>query len=127
MAVTCTQAADSCKNGTMTTAGSAQFTAVGDTATLTPSESPSSTYTLKSDTCNKTDDPSAGGNWATFSPGKGQAGTSFTVTAQNGGTSGNPANCNAVIQDSSGQTVTIDIGVTISSIGIGERRPGGRP
>jgi hypothetical protein len=118
VAAMCTSSADSCSNGSMSNAGSVQFTAVNDTATLTPSETPSSTYTLKSDTCNPTDDPSAGGNWATFSPAAGQSGTSFTVTARNGGASGNPANCQAVFSDSSGQTVTIDIGVTVSNVGI---------
>jgi hypothetical protein len=90
---------------------------------LTPTESgPSTTFTLKSDTCNKTDDPSAGGNWATFSPGQGRRASSFTVTAQNSGTKSNPANCTAVISDSSGQTVSIDIEVTAGSIGINEKK-----
>jgi len=119
--VACNESADSCANGTMTTAGSAQFTAIGDTATLTPSETPASTYTLKSDTCNTTDDPSAGGNWATFSPGVGHSGSSFTVTAENAGANGNPAKCQAVISDAFGQTVTIDIGVTLSNIGINKQ------
>jgi hypothetical protein len=111
----------------MTTAGSIQFTAVNDTATLAPSETPTSVYTLQSDTCNKTDDPSAGGNWATFSPGKGQTGSSFTVTAKSAGTSGNPATCSAVVADSSGQAVTVNVQVTVGSVGINTKKGHGRP
>lgn len=114
----CGASADACTNGNMTTAGSVQFTATGDTARLVPAETPTSTYTLKSDTCNKTDDASAGGNWATLAPGPGTAAASFKVTAKNGGAHGNPASCKAVLSDGSGQTVTIDIGVTISNVGI---------
>lgn len=118
VAATCNAGADACANGTITTAGSVQFTATGDTATLTPGETPASTYTLKSDTCNKSDDPSAGGNWATLSPRPGSAAASFTVTAKKGGSNSTPSSCTAVLSDGSGQTVTIDIGVTVSNIGI---------
>ena len=115
----CTQAGDTCAAGTTSVAGSVQFYALGDTATLTPSESgPAATFTLSSDTCNTTDDPSAGGNWATFSPAAGQSGTAFTVTARNGGANGNPSHCTAVFADNHGQSVTIDVGVTVSNIGI---------
>jgi hypothetical protein len=85
---------------------------------MTPAESPSSTYTLQSDTCNKADDPSAGGNWATFSPGAGEAGTTFTVTAQSGGTVGNLAACSAILSDSHGRTVTVNVEVTLGTIGV---------
>jgi hypothetical protein len=81
-----------------------------------------STYALLSDTCNKTDDPSAGGDWATFAPGVGTASSSFKVTATKAGTKSNPARCNAVIRDGNGQSVTVDIEVTTGKVGIGERR-----
>lgn len=116
--VACNSKADACGGGTTTSPGSAQFTAKGDSATLTPSETPPSVYTLERDTCNKTDDPSAGGNWATIAPGPGSSAASFTVTAKNGGANGNPASCIAVISDGSGRTVTIDVGVTISNVGV---------
>ncbi|HTA38963.1 MAG TPA: hypothetical protein VK760_07805 [Candidatus Acidoferrales bacterium] len=123
--VVCTSHVDACSNGSMRTAGSVQFTALTNTATLTPHESGSTTFALLSDTCNKTDDPSAAGNWATFSPGIGQLASSITVTAVNAGTNAHPATCAAVIVDSSRQTVTIDIQVTLGSIGVNAktRRP----
>lgn len=117
--VTCNQNGDVCSNGTESTHGVAQLYALGDTASLAPSETLPTAFTLLSDTCNKTDDASAGGNWATFSPGVGQSGSTFTVTAQNAGTSLNPATCTAVITDAINQKVTIDIAVTTSGIGIG--------
>ena len=116
--ITCNTPADACTNGSATAPGSVQFTAIGDTATLTPNETPASTYTLKSDTCNKADDASARGNWATISPAAGQTGTTFTVTAQNGGTATNLAQCAAIFGDTKGQTVTVNIEVTLGSIGV---------
>jgi hypothetical protein len=120
--VACTQHTDACMNGTTTGAGSIQFTAIGDTAVLTPSESgPSTKFKLESDTCNKTDDPSAGGNWATFSPAAGRKASSFTVKAANAGVTGNPATCIAILTDASGQRVAIDVQVTLGSVGINAR------
>jgi hypothetical protein len=113
----------------MSSAGSAQFIVLNHTALFAPAESPASTYKLASDTCNLTDDPSGAGNWATFSPALGTTASAFTVTATNGGTNANPAICNAVVTDAHGQSVTINITVTASSIGINGRKihGGGRP
>lgn len=117
--VTCSQSADACANGTTTVHGSVQFYALADTAKLTPNETGKGvTFTLATDTCNKADDPSAGGNWASFSPGVGQGGASFTVTAKKGGTKSNPSKCRAVLTDNNHQSVTIDIGVTPSNVGV---------
>ncbi|HEY1975946.1 MAG TPA: hypothetical protein VGG89_05360 [Candidatus Baltobacteraceae bacterium] len=126
--VTCNQAGDVCSDGSESTNGVAQLYAIGDTASLVPSESHPSPFTLLSDTCNKTDDSSAAGNWATFSPGLGKSGSAFTVTAQNAGTSTHPATCHAVISDAIDQKVTIDIAVTTDGVGINlkthkQRRP----
>lgn len=121
VAVTCNQSVDMCSGGSTSTPGKALFTAIGDTATLTPAEvGPANTFSLLSDTCNKTDDPSAGGNWATIAPGPGQTATSFTVTAKKAGANGNPSHCAAIVVDASGEQVQIDIGVTLSSVGVGE-------
>lgn len=125
VSVVCAQSADACSNGTSTTPGSVQFTAVGDTATLTPSDpqwTNAPNFTLRSDTCNKTDDPSAGGNWATLSPSVGKSAASFTLTAQNAGTTGNTANCVATFVDGGGRTVTVNVEVTLGSIGVSGRR-----
>jgi hypothetical protein len=124
----CTQSADACSNGTLGADGSIQFTALGDTATLTPRETGwtnlpySQLFTLQSDTCNKTDDPSSGGNWATLSPAPGQSAVVFTITAENAGVTGNTANCTAVVADGTGQTVTMNVEVTLGGIGINTRR-----
>ncbi|MBV8333836.1 MAG: hypothetical protein JO192_13940 [Candidatus Eremiobacteraeota bacterium] len=120
VAVACNQSVDICHDGSTIKPGKAVFTAIGDTATLTPSEGGAASFTLLSDTCNKTDDPSAGGNWATISPGPGSSATAFTVTAKNAGKNGNESHCSAIVTDASGQQVTIDIGVTLSSVGIGK-------
>lgn len=119
MTVQCAQSTDACTNGTTSAPGSVQFTASSDTATFTPHETPATTFTLQSDTCNTTDDPSAFGNWATLSPGPGNSAQFFVATAVNG--SSNPAhlaNCTAIVKDAAGQTVTVDIQVTIGNIGI---------
>jgi hypothetical protein len=117
--VSCSQSTDACSNGTTSTSGSVQFTALGDTAVLTPHvAAPGTAFTLKSDTCNQSDDPSAGGNWATFAPGVGKTGTAFTVTAAHAGTIGNPATCSAVIADSFGRTIAISVQITLGGIGI---------
>jgi hypothetical protein len=117
--VQCAQSGDACSNGTTSSHGSVQFTAANDTATFTPHESAAGvTFKLHSDTCNTTDDPSATGNWATLSPGPGSEAQFFVATAVNASSGGNPANCTAVIKDSYGQSVTVDIQVTIGNIGI---------
>jgi hypothetical protein len=124
----CNDPVDVCTDGSFGGNGSIQFTAVGDTATLTPSEAGwtnapyAQSFTLQSDTCNPTDDPTAGGNWATLSPGVGQNAASFTLTAQNAGVTGNTANCVAVLADGTGQTVTMTVEVTLGGIGINTRR-----
>ena len=121
LGVVCAQAIDACANGTAAKAGSVQFTAKSDTATLTPSDpswSNAPNFTLKSDTCNKTDDPSAGGNWVSVSPAKGRSAASFTLTALNAGVKGNTANCSAVLADGAGRTVTVNIEVTLGNVGV---------
>ena len=124
LAAGCAQSADACANGTLSVPGSVQFTEAGDTATLTPSEigwtnAPySRLFTLKSDTCNKSDDPSAGGNWAALAPALGQGAASFTLTAENAGTNGNPAKCIAGFADGTGRTVTVKVEVTLGQIGV---------
>jgi hypothetical protein len=122
VAVVCAASSDACVNGSTSKAGSVQFANTGDTATLKPHETgPATTFTLKSDTCNKADDPSATGNWATLSPRPGTTASVYTVTSKNGGSKANPAICQAVVTDASGQTVTVDIAVTASNIGINAR------
>jgi hypothetical protein len=128
VAVACTQSTDACSDGTTSSAGSIDFSATGDTATLTPSEtgwtsSPfSQKFTLKSDTCNTTDDASATGNWATISPAVGGSAASFTVTSVNASAnSSTPAQCVATVQDGAGQQIQIDIAVTLSNIGVNAR------
>ncbi|HTX58938.1 MAG TPA: hypothetical protein VMH02_04610 [Verrucomicrobiae bacterium] len=121
IAVVCAQKADACVDGSATSPGSVQFTAVGDTATLTPSApkwSHAPNFTLKSDTCNKTDDPAAGGNWAAFAPGVGQSASSFTVKAKNAGTSGNIAKCSATFSDAAGRTLVVNVEVTLGNVGV---------
>lgn len=117
--VACAQSTDACANGTTSAAGSVEFTAVNDTATFTPHESAAgTTFKLQSDTCNTTDDPSATGNWATLSPGPGNEAQLFVATAVNASSGSNPATCAALLKDSFGQTVTINIQVTIGNVGI---------
>ncbi len=121
IAVVCAQTADSCKGGSATSPGSVQFTAVGDTATLTPSApnwSHAPNFTLKSDTCNKTDDPAAGGNWATIAPGVGLSASSFTLKAANAGTSSNKAKCSATFSDAAGRTLVVNVEVTLGNVGV---------
>jgi hypothetical protein len=117
----CAKTVDACSNGTAAKPGSVQLTAIGNTATLTPSD-PSwknfPHFTLTSDTCNTTDDPSAGGNWATFSPAAGGSAATFAVTAKNAGTPGNAAQCTAAFTDASGRTVRVNVEITLGSIGI---------
>ena len=99
-----------------------------DTATLTPSE-PGWTgapfnqlFTLQDDDCNTTDDPNATGNWATFSKPPGTSSATFTVTAKNASAaSATPATCTADFTDGVGQTVTMDISVTLSGVGVNLR------
>jgi hypothetical protein len=125
VSVVCAQSADACSNGTSTTPGSVQFTAVGDTATVTPSDpqwANAPNFSLQSDTCNKTDDPSAGGNWATLAPAVGKSAASFTIAAQAAGTTGNTANCVATFVDGAGRTVKVNVEVTLGGIGINGRR-----
>jgi hypothetical protein len=120
----CAQTTDACADGTSSAPGSVQFTTVGDTANLTPGEIGWTNapyfrkFVLKSDTCNLADDPSAGGNWATLSPAAGQSAASFALTAQNAGTNGDPATCVAVFADGTGQTVSVNVEVTLGQIGI---------
>lgn len=124
LAAACAQSADACSSGTVTDPATVQFTTAGDTATLTPAEmgwtnAPySRSFTLKSDTCNKTDDPSAGGNFVILIPAVGKSAASFTLTADNAGTSGDPANCTAVFVDGTGHTVAASVEVTLGSIGV---------
>ena len=121
VAAACKQSVDACANGTSTAPGSVQFTAKGDRATLTPSDpswSNAPNFTLRSDTCNKTDDPSAGGNWATLAPAIGQSAAAFTLTAINGGTNADPAKCTAVFADGAGRAVRINVEITLGTIGI---------
>jgi hypothetical protein len=118
VAVVCAKATDKCSGGS---SGVVKFTAIGDTATLTPSDpkwSNAPDFTLQSDTCNKSDDPNAGGNWATLAPSLGSAAAAFVVTAKNGGSNANLATCVATLVDAAGRTVTIDISVTLGSVGI---------
>ncbi len=121
IALTCTQSFDACTNGTLPLASFAQ---IGDTATIAFSEpgwtnAPfSQGLTLASDTCNTTDNPNATGNWATFSPGLGSVATGFTVTATGAGTTATPAICKATFSDLMGNTATMSVQVTASSVGI---------
>ncbi|MBV8491582.1 MAG: hypothetical protein JO199_13730 [Candidatus Eremiobacteraeota bacterium] len=124
----CAQTYDLCANGTRSSNGSVQFANLEDTATLTPSE-PGWTgkfgheFTLSSDTCNMADDPAAGGDWATFSPKKGQSGATFTITAKSASSNASlPATCNAVLADGGGNTVTMDVSVTTTPVGVNTRR-----
>ena len=121
IAVVCNEASDVCANGTATSPGSIEFTVLNDTAKLTPSDpgwAGAPPFVFKSDTCNKTDDPSAGGNWATFSPLKGASAASFTVTAAATGTTNSKADCAAVFSDANGATVNVNIEVTTGSVGV---------
>jgi hypothetical protein len=121
IAVVCAQSTDACKGGSGTSPGSVQFTVVGDTATLTPSDpnwSHAPNFKLKSDTCNTTDDPSAGGNWATLSPGVGESASSFTLKAKNAGTSRHVAKCSATFSDAASRTIVVDVEVTLGNVGV---------
>ena len=125
VAAACARANDACAGGSASSAGSVQFTQVKDSATLTPSEvgwtgSPfSQFFTLTTDTCNTTDYPSATGDWATISPGVGQGAASFKVTAKGASSNASkPATCNAIFTDGVGQTVVMDISVTLSGVGV---------
>jgi hypothetical protein len=104
------------------------FTAIGNTARITPNE-PGWTnapynhlLTFTADTCNIADDPGAGGNWATFSPPVGSAAAAYAATAANSGATGNPAVCNGTISDPLGDAATFGLSVTISNIGVGAKR-----
>lgn len=124
LAAVCAQGSDACANSSASHPASVQFTAQGDAATLTPSETGytnapySRTFRLAGDTCNTADDPQAGGDWATLAPAPGNAAASFTAIAQNAGTPGNKATCAATFVDGAGQTISVNIEVTVSSGGI---------
>ncbi len=121
IALTCAQSFDVCSNGSPPLAS---FGQVGDTATVTISEpgwtnAPfSQGLTLSGDTCNTTDNPNATGNWATFSPGLGSVSARFTVTATGAGTPAAPAICKATFSDLMGNSATMSVQVTASSVGL---------
>ncbi|MDE2481702.1 MAG: hypothetical protein KGN02_05895 [bacterium] len=95
------------------------FYATGITGTIALAENGyAGSFTLQSDTCNTTDDASATGNYLSFSPGKGQSGSSFTVSANAAGTSANPAICTATFTDANGQTLSVTLSVTTISFGL---------
>jgi hypothetical protein len=124
VAVVCAQSVDACSGSAGSTPGSVQFTAVGNTAALTPTDpkwTNAPNFTLLSDTCNKTDDPSAGGNWATLAPAVGKSAATFTLTAKGAGTSSNTANCVATFADGAGRKVRVNVEVTLGSVGVNAR------
>ena len=122
MVLTCAQTIDACTNTLPNP--TASFVQVSDTASIALSETGwteapySEGLTLSGDTCNQADSPGAGGNWASFTPGKGSVGTAFSVQADAIGTPGNPATCLATFVDPLGGHITMAVQVTGSSVGV---------
>ena len=117
--VTCAQSGDSCTNAP--TPATASFAQLGDTATITFSETGWTTLgqglTLTTDNCNTTDNPSSTGNWASFTPSLAGTATSFVVKAVSAGTAGGPAAiCTATFADPLGDFAIVKIIVSTSSI-----------
>jgi hypothetical protein len=84
------------------------FYASGITGTIALAETGyAGTFTLASSTCSS--------SFVTLSPGVGQTGSSFTIGAVSGGTTGNKAICSATFTDTNGQSLSATFTVTTIS------------